>query len=134
MTAQSRRKPLLVPVRIEDGSLYHDTDYKGGAIDLATARAKNAQSLARNGHSRWGVSYVMGIITPFRVRIRVVEQIRSGHSVYVNVLDDVGRHWPMFITDLVDFLSDASLTDGWSDEATFETVKKGTAYGIRRVP
>ena len=138
-------KQLLVPVlvkRVVNGELelvrcagmLHDTNYARGAISHDEAARQWAEDYQKNGHNRWSVEYVMDVIPPFNAMLRLVQNYKSGNSAYLIFEDQDGNRWPMFLKDAVEFLTRANLTLGWSEVATFETIKRGNAYAIRMVP
>lgn len=130
---------LKVPVRLKDDSIMHDTDYQRGVDSRDEAADINAELDARDGDHRFGVTYVMEEVRPFYASLRLVEIYRSGsgsavYAYFEDVSDGAGgARYPMFLTDLADFLGSANMTDGVAEHAQFEACKRGKAYGIRKV-
>jgi hypothetical protein len=138
-----RQTTLKVPVsykRVIDGlilqipgGMLHDTNYSRGADSYAQAAQNWADDLAKHGHNRWSVEYVMDVVNPFRARLRVTGYYKSGSSAYLAFVDELGQEWPMFLKDAAELLSMASMDNGLIEEFEYETIKRGTAYGIRKV-
>jgi hypothetical protein len=136
-------KQLLVPVKYKrivndelvqrPGGMLHDTNYARGASSRAEAAAQWAADFLKVGHNRWSVAYVMEVVNPFRARLRVTGYTKSGSSAYLEFQDVYGQSWPMFLKDATELLATATMKDGWIQQYEYETVKRGTAYGIRKV-
>lgn len=125
------KKSLPVPVRLT-GGIMHDTDYARGAESVEHAAHIDNECYDKNGHMRWGADYIMTEVEPFDAALRVVSADSKGS--YVNLVDEVGNHYPMFTTDYVAMMSTASVMQGRVEPMTYETCKKGArAYGIRPV-
>ena len=138
-------KQLKVPVsvkRVVNGELelvrcagiLHDTNYARGAISHDEAARDWAADYAKVGHNRWSAEYVMDVVNPFRTQLRLLDHYKHGNSAYFTFEDTNGNRWPMFMGDAVALLRRANLTDGWTEPAMFEPIKRGTAYAIRMVP
>lgn len=124
---------LKVPVSLRDGSIMHNTNYARGAKDREEAAQINAEEDAKHGHHRWGAEYVRESVEPFTVALRYVKAYHHRSSAYVEFADPDGKTYPVFLTDLADVFDGAFMTSGWLSVATYETCKRGSAYGIRRV-
>lgn len=125
------RKPLLVPVSLT-GGIFHDTDCARGAESVEHAAHIDNECFDKTGHMRWGADYIMTEVEPFEAALRVVSADSKG--AYVNLVDEVGNHYPMFLTDYVALMSTASVMQGRVEPTMYETCKKGArAYGIRPV-
>jgi len=126
--------PVPVNVR-QPGSktIFHDTDYMRGADSREHAAQIDAQ-LDEHGRTHgYGASYVMEVVLPFTATLRIHDYYKRGSSSYVVLADADGNRYPMFLGDLVTLLAEATMEDGWITATMYETCKKGSAYGIRRV-
>ena len=124
------KKPLLVPVSLT-GGIMHDTDYARGAESVEAAAHIDNECFDKTGHMRWGADYIMAEVEPFEAALRVVSA--DPKSKYVNLMDEVGVSYPMFLGDYVTLMAGATVIQGRIEPMTYETVKKGSAYGIRPV-
>lgn len=124
------RKPLLVPVSLTGGIL-HDTQCARGAESIEDAAHIDNECFDKTGHMRWGADYIMAEVEPFRAELRVIKYYHYKSSVHVVLEDRQGHQYPMFVGDLVELLSQATVTEGWIEARTYEACKKSTAYGIR---
>jgi hypothetical protein len=70
---------------------------------------------------------------PFHAWLSIEEMYRSGHSVYYTWIDGVGRTYPMLVSDLLELLKTTDIIDR-SVNGNWTIVKRGRAYGIRKVP
>ena len=74
------------------------------------------------------------IVEPFTVALRLVDVYHHKSSAYVTFEDPDGKHYPVFLTDLVDIVNQQHLQSGWIEPATYEVTKRGArSYGIRKV-
>lgn len=124
------KKPLLVPVRLT-GGIMHDTDYARGAESIEAAAHIDNECFDKTGHMRWGADYIMAEVEPFAARLCVTSA--DPKSKYVNLMDEAGVSYPMFLGDYVALMSTSNVRYGWIESRTYETCKKGSAYGIRPV-
>ena len=139
-----RVRVLEVPVRykavvdgvpvIKRSGMMHDTGYSRGATSVAELTQQWDADMQDTGHNRWSPEYVMEVVPPFTARVRVIESTKYRSAVFFTVEDEAGDTWPMFLTDMTALLRGANMDKGWTDRLTFETCKRGTAYGIRVVP
>lgn len=91
-----------------DGSLLHDVDW-------------------------WQEVYEWREPEPFYAMLKIKDMYRSGHSVYY-VWEGAGnRVYPMLVNDMLALLKSANISAGYVT-ANWEIVKRGRAYGIRKVP
>lgn len=109
----------------------HDTDYCRGATSVAELKKQWDDDTQKVGHNRWSAEYVMEVVPPFTARVHVIGSTKYRSAVFFTVEDDNGDHWPMFLVDMTEMLRDANMVNGWTEPLTFETCKRGTAYGIR---
>jgi hypothetical protein len=135
MTTRTKA-PLLVPVRFKGqgkGGMLHDTDYARGATDRDEAQRINDELIREHGDARWGVDYVMEPVEPFTSMLAISSHQKHRSAVYVELVDEQGRRWPMFFADFVALTMAAKIVNGVIEERTYEVCKKGSAYGIRPV-
>lgn len=121
-----------VPV-IKRSGMFHDLAYSWGATSVAELTKQWDTDMQKQGHNKWSPEYVMEVVPPFTARVRVIDSTKYRSAVFFTVVDEDGARWPMFLTDMTAMLKDANMTDGWTEPLTFETCKRGTAYGIRVV-
>lgn len=122
------KKKLLVPVALKRGGIFHDTDYARGA----NSREEAAEINAGISRPAYYVDYVWEEVEPFTASLKFMSFERSGHPYALWQTKD-GSRYPMFLVDMENFLQSVNFTNGWSDNAIFEVVKRGTAYGIKLV-
>jgi hypothetical protein len=70
---------------------------------------------------------------PFHAWLSIDSMRRGGHSVYYLWIDGVGRTYPMLVSDLLELLKTTDIIDR-SVNGKWTIVKRGSAYGIRKVP
>jgi hypothetical protein len=140
MTKQTTLKVPVQYKRIIDGmilqmpgGMLHDTNYTRGADSYSQAAQWWADDMTKVGHNRWSVDYVMDVVNPFRARLQLTGYCKSGSRAYMEFSDELGQKWPMFLKDATKLLSSASMDNGLIEEFEYETIKRGTAYGIRKV-
>lgn len=121
-----------VPVRYKDGSVLHDTDYMRGAPTREDVERDRAEMQKTHGSTTYAASYYWDEVKPFCASLQFKGISRSGHSVYSVWTAREGVSYPMLVTDLDNFLQHATLNDGWTEPLKWETVKRGTVFGIRR--
>jgi hypothetical protein len=70
----------------------------------------------------------------FDAMLHIKEYRRGGHAVYY-VWENkyLGVTYPMLVSDVFTLLQSADIEGGWVD-GRWEIVKRGSAYGIRKVP
>lgn len=124
---------VKVPVAYPGPGILHKTDYAKGAISWEAAEQDHAEAMAKLGHTRWAAAYYMGEVQPFTASLRLVDSWRHASSVYFTFEDENGVRWPMLFGDAAEFFKHATMVGGRSASYTFEVVKRGQSYGIRRV-
>jgi hypothetical protein len=136
-------KQLLVPVRYkrivndelvqQPGGMLHDTQYARGATSRAEAADNWADDFMKLGHNCWSVEYVWEHVPNFIASLHLIDYYKHGSSSYLRFIDQDGNRWPMFLGDAVELLTEANMTDGWIEGHEYEVIKRGSAYGIRKV-
>lgn len=129
----AKQSTLKVPVIYQRGGMLHDTNYARGAQSRQEAAQNWADDMAKHGHNRWSVNYVMEVLPNFRARMRVTGYYKNRSAANMVVTDEQGQKWPMFLGDLAELLESANMENGWIEENEYEAIKRGTAYGIRKV-
>jgi hypothetical protein len=68
---------------------------------------------------------------PFEAKLQLEGYSRGRSAANFDVIDEHGRKYTIFLTDMLDILQKHGIVKGWTEKLTWAFCKRGQNYGIR---